>query len=290
MLTDQDVRSLHCFANGLDHHVLQWGDGGSPTALIVHGFQDAAATWDDVAAALAAAGMRVLVPDMRGFGDGPRVPRGAYYHFPDYVADIAGLVGRLAGAAPVFLIGHSMGASVASYFAGAFPERVAKLSLVEGVGPPDSGPDVAPTRMRRWVETVDAINEAREVEVFASVDDALARLMRYNPHIDPEMLARRATQLLRPVDGGFAWKGDPLHTTTSPAPFFVKSFQAFLRCVTCPVLYVSGGQTGLHVPDEEERLACIAKLTRITLHGGGHALHWSKPRELVAALVEFWRA
>jgi pimeloyl-ACP methyl ester carboxylesterase len=282
------MRSLDCFANGLHHHVFEWGDGGSPTALIVHGLYDCAATWDDVAAVLAACGMRVLVPDMRGFGDGPRVPSGAYYHFPDYVADIAGLVSKLVGTAPLFLIGHSMGASVASYFTGAFPERVAKLSLVDGVGPPDSGPDAAPIRMRRWVESVDAVHEAGEVEPLASMNPALARLEHHNPQIDPETLARRAKQLVRAVDDGWVWKRDPLHTTTSPMPFSAKTFEAFLRRVTCPVLYVSGGERGFHVPDEADRLACLARLTRITIEGG-HALHWSTPRELAAALVEFWR-
>ena len=282
------MQSLHCFANGLNHHVLQWGAGGSPTALIVHGFQDCAATWDDVAASLAASGMHVLVPDMRGFGDGPWVPKGAYYHFPDYVADIADLARKLVGPSPVFLIGHSMGASVASYFAGAFSERVAKLALVDGVGPPEVGADVAPIRMRQWVETVQAMDEATKVEPLASMNDAVARLEYHNPQIDRETLERHAKQLVRAVEGGLSWKRDPLHTTKSPAPFSARNFEAFLRRVTCPVLYVSGGAKGLHVPDEEERLACIATLTRITIDGG-HALHWSKPRELGAALGKFWR-
>lgn len=283
------MRSLHCFANGLDHHVLEWGAGGAPTVLIVHGFLDCAATWDDVAASLASSGMRVLVPDMRGFGDGPRVPKGAYYHFPDYVADVAGLARTLVGTAPLFLIGHSMGASVVSYFAGAFPECVAKLALVEGVGPTDGAPDVAPLRMRQWVETVDAVQGATEFEPLASLNDALARLEYHNPQIDPETLKRRAKQLVRPGDGGWVWKRDPLHTTRSPVPFSAKNLEAFLRRATCPVLHVSGGDKGLHVADEEERLACIARLTRITIDGG-HALHWSRPRELAAALLEFWRA
>ncbi len=268
--------------------MIEWGDGGSPTALIVHGFQDAAATWDDVAPPLGASGMRVLAPDMRGFGDGPWVPKGAYYHFPDYVADIAGLVGALVGDAPLFLVGHSMGASVASYFAGAFPGRVAKLALVDGVGPPEIAPEFAPARVRSWIDTVEATRAGADPDVFASMDDAKARLRHHNPAVDDETLARHARQLVRAVDGGFAWKRDPLHTATSPTPFNARVFGAFLQRVVCPVLYVSGGAKGLHVPDEEERLACIAKLTRVTV-GGGHGLHWSKPRELAAALIAFWQ-
>src|SRR5580698_5634605 len=147
-------------ANGLRHNVLEWSSSAraeGPTALVVHGFQDAAATWDDVATVLAEdAGLRVLAPDMRGFGDGPRVPAGAYYYFPDYIADLAALVrDHVAHDAPLFVVGHSMGATVASYYAGALPERPAKVALIDGVGPIDNPPDVAPLRMRAWLEGQD---------------------------------------------------------------------------------------------------------------------------------------
>jgi pimeloyl-ACP methyl ester carboxylesterase len=283
--------------NGLDHHVLEWAlerserDAGRATAIIVHGFQDAAATWEDVAIGLAGAGLRVLAPDMRGFGDGPRVPAGAYYYFPDYVADLAALVQAEAKGVPLLLVGHSMGAAVAAYFAGAFPERLTKLALIDGVGPPDNPANVAPHRMRRWIE---GAFEAEERRTPMTRADALARLVRFNPLVDVAVLARKLPQLSRPAEGqdlgsdAVVWKGDPLHMTTSPLPFFAESYEAFARQVTCPVLYVSGGARGFHVPDEEERLASFPRLTRVTLEGG-HSLHWTMPRELSAALVAFWQ-
>ena len=281
-------------------NVLEWGervgDGGAsgdarPTAILVHGFQDAAATWDDVAAPLAASGLRVLVPDMRGFGDGPRVPAGAYYYFPDYVADLAAIASLALAqtkGAPLFVVGHSMGATVVTYFAGAFPERVAKLALIDGVGPPGNPFDVAPVRMRRWIETTGDASPAERKPMTRA--DALSRLARFNPDIEEATLARRLPQLSRAsaTDDTVAWKYDPLHVTTSPLPFFALSYKAFARLVTCPVLHVSGGVRGHHVLDEEERLGCFAKLSRVTIEGG-HALHWSKPAELAEALIAFLR-
>jgi pimeloyl-ACP methyl ester carboxylesterase len=272
--------------NGLDHHVLEWGSSAGPVALVVHGFQNAAASWDDVAVELASAGFRVLAPDMRGFGDGARVPPGAYYYFPDYVSDIAGIVSAHASDAPLFLIGHSMGATVATYFAGAFPERVTKLALIDGVGPPDNPSEVAPARMRRWIET--AFESGPPDRKPMTRADALGRLMRFNPTLDEAVLSRRLDQLSREVDGGLVWKADPLHATMSPLPFFGASYRAFARNVTCPALYVSGGAMGFHVPDEEERLACFPKLEKVTIDAG-HALHWARPKELAETLVAFWR-
>jgi pimeloyl-ACP methyl ester carboxylesterase len=272
--------------NGLDHHVLEWGRSDGPTAIIVHGFQNAAASWDDVAEGLATDGLRVLAPDMRGFGDGARVPPGGYYYFPDYVSDLAGIARAHASDVPLYVIGHSMGATVASYFAGAFPERVTKLALIDGLGPPDNGPDIAPARMRRWIETAyDAPPGDRKPMTRA---EALGRMARFNPDLDEAILARRLAQLSREVDGGLVWKADPLHATTSPIPFLAESYKAFARLVTCPVLYVSGGEKGFHVEDEDERLACFQKLEKVTIDGG-HALHWTRPAELVERLVTFWR-
>jgi pimeloyl-ACP methyl ester carboxylesterase len=273
--------------NGLDHHVLAWGPSNGATALVVHGFQDAAATWDDVAEGLARAGLRVLVPDMRGFGDGPRVPPGAYYYFPDYVSDVVGIAKGHAAGAPLFVVGHSMGATVATYLAGAFPERVTKLALIDGVGPPNNGHDIAPVRMRRWIEMAYEGPPADRKPMTRA--HALSRLVRNNPEIDEAILARRLVQLAHDTPEGLVWKYDPLHATTSPIPFFGPSYEAFARLVTCPALHVSGGTRGHHVPEEEERLACFPKLSRVTIEGG-HALHWTKARELSEALVTFWNA
>src|SRR5262249_1417104 len=80
---------------GLRYHLLEWGAehaASAHTVLLVHGFLDFAWGWNDVATRLAAAGLHVVAPDMRGHGDSERVGAGGYYHFMDYVADLAEVV------------------------------------------------------------------------------------------------------------------------------------------------------------------------------------------------------
>jgi pimeloyl-ACP methyl ester carboxylesterase len=290
-------RSLWVPGNGLRHHVLHWSMSGSPieptgaappVAILLHGYMDAAGTWDRVAPRLADAGMDVFAPDARGFGDGPRVPEGGYYHFADYVADLAALVDALAPA-PMFLVGHSMGGSVATLFSGAFPERVKKLALLEGLGPPDNDPQVSPDRMRRWVEQVRDLGP-RDPRPLGTLDDAFRRLCGNHPGVDPEILRTRLPHLMRPLeDGRYAWKFDPLHRTTSPTAFMARTFNAFAARVTCPVLAVSGGPTGFHPPDEEERLSHFRSLSRARFDDAGHMMHWTHPEALSARLVSFFR-
>ena len=256
------------------------------TALLLHGFMDAGATWDLVAPALANAGVRVLAPDLRGFGDGPRVAPGSYYYFPDYVLDVAELVEALVPeGAPLVVVGHSMGGAVATLYAGTFPQRVSRLVVVEGAGPPDNEHAHAPDRMRRWVDGVRAAR-ARSERTLASREEALERLATHHPRIDRAVLRARLDALSRPLpDGRLAWKADPLHATHSPVPFFAETFKAFVRRVDCPTLFVSGGPLGWHPPDEQERLAGFRSLSRLDLEDAGHMMHWTHPHALSAAIL-----
>src|SRR5262245_1072062 len=130
-------------ANRLRHHLLEWGDAGS-VVLLLHGFLEHAHAWDWVAPQLVAAGYRVLALDWRGHGDSEWIGAGGYYHFPDYAADVAGVVRAIGG--PVALVGHSMGAGGAVLYAGTEPSAVTALVCVDALGPPDMDPEAVPHR------------------------------------------------------------------------------------------------------------------------------------------------
>jgi pimeloyl-ACP methyl ester carboxylesterase len=281
-------RSFRLRANGLEHHVLEWNVLASRgTLVLLHGYMDVAATWDLVAPALAHAGFRVLAPDLRGFGQTDRVPAGGYYHFPDYVADLAGLLGHLAPRETITLVGHSMGGTVASLYAGTRPEDVRALALLEGLGPPSHSPSEAPERMRGWIDDL-AAHEGRPEPVMPDEASALRKLLRRHTAVPEPVLASRAALLLRHLPaGGVVWAFDPLHRTRSPMPFYADAYRAFAARVACPVLYVSGGSTGWHPADEEDRLSAFSMLEAVVLEGAGHMMHWTAPEALSGVLLRF---
>lgn len=281
-------KELRFAANGLDQRVLEWSgvEQRAGTAILIHGFMDAAGTWDRVAPTLADRGYRVLAPDMRGFGGAGRAPRGGYYHFSDYVADLAEIIATLSPREPVTLVGHSMGGTIVTYYAGAFPENVTRLALLEGLGPPDNPWEVGPTRMRRWIEDLRKSQSAEQAPFSREV--ARSRLIGSHPRVPPKILESRLQHLVKDAGGDrVMWCFDPLHRTTAPVPFFAKLFIEFAKLVTCPVLFVSGGSNGFHVPDEDERLAAFANVRRATLEDAGHMMHWSQPEALADVLSSF---
>ncbi|MEO8800518.1 MAG: alpha/beta hydrolase [Polyangiaceae bacterium] len=282
------ARQVH--ANGLAHRVLEWSgaEAAAPTVLLIHGFMDAGGTWDLVAPQLVAAGLRVIAPDLRGFGDSPRAPVGSYYHFPEYIADIAGISAELVKKEPLFVVGHSMGGTVATLFAGAFPERVSRLALLEGLGPPNNLPEHAPDRMHRWI--ADLAKYRSEPHRTMSREEALRRLCERHSGIDQEIVATRLPHLVTAVEGDrVVWKFDPLHRALSPFPFFASTYEAYAARIACQVLIVGGGPEGFHPEDEPKRIAAFKNVQSTTIDGAGHMMHWTRPSALAELLLGFLR-
>lgn len=253
--------------------------------MLLHGFMDAPGTFGDVVPALVARGFRVLAPHQRGFGEAEHAPKGSYYHFPDYVADLVEVLHGCDVARPFCLVGHSMGGTVATLFAGAFPERVERLVLLEGTGPLDNPPGVAPIRMRKWIEDLGAL-EKKIPKPIATRDDALARLSQNHGTVPVETLRRRLDDLLEERPGGeLVWRFDPLHRTLSPTPFFVATYKEFAKRIVCPVLVVDGGPSGYQPPDEADRVASFPNVRKTSLPKAGHMMHWTAPDEVGALLV-----
>ena len=107
-------------ATGLRYHIREWGEpgDGDVTTILGHGFLDSSATFAPLARTRLADGRHLVAPDMRGHGDSDRVGAGGYYHFADYIADMAALLEHF-DSRRVALVGHAMGGSICAYVAGA---------------------------------------------------------------------------------------------------------------------------------------------------------------------------
>ncbi|MFO0750387.1 MAG: alpha/beta hydrolase [Myxococcota bacterium] len=276
----------HAWRNlGLDLVYHAWGDEDAPVVIFLHGFLDHGLSFDPVARVLARH-YRVIAPDHRGHGQSGRVGAGGYYHFPDYLLDLSRLVDDLETPRAA-IIGHSMGASIAAYFAGAWPERTGALVLLDGIGPTAVPPERGPALLRRWVNDV-KLSEARDDQAMPDLATVARRVARTSPNASEARLLELAKDsAVQGEDGQWRWRFDPLHRTTGPMPFDAARFGAFLRAVTCPTLVVWGEQSPMRPPDAEARMQMLADVTRYELAGAAHNLHHERPAELAVTLSAF---
>lgn len=277
--------SSRVVANGLGHHVLTW-DGGGATVVLCHGFLDLAWSWDAVARRLSAAGYRAVAFDWRGHGETDHVGAGGYYHFPDYCLDLDELLPRLSPE-PVHLVGHSMGGGACLMYAGARgPDRLRTVTSIEGLGVPAQPGEAAPDQLRAWLGTV-AASRSRAERPIADLQEALRRMRVQSPSLPEALglfLAEKNT--VRDPDGTLRWRFDRLHRTRAPTPFRREAFEALLRAITVPALFV-GCARGFRLPDEAERVAWIPRGRRVELPGVDHMVHRHAPDTLAEALLAF---
>lgn len=269
-------------ATGLGYNVQEWDGPGETTFVLVHGFTDLGAGWCEVGPRLAEHG-HVIAPDLRGHGDSDRIGPGGYYHFFDYIADLDDVIRQLARPR-VVLVGHSMGGSVCGYYGGVRPERIARLVLIEGLGPPDMFGGDGPTRTAMWI---DAWRTGRAPKLMASLEEAARRVKRNDELLSDELARRLAEYGTRAVPGGYAWKHDPLHLTMGPYVFRLELARRHWERVACPVLIVDGAQSKLTLAEAERatRRASFADHRHLVIEGAGHAVQRHQPEQLAAAIV-----
>jgi epoxide hydrolase 4 len=113
-------------------HYVEAGDG--PLIVLLHGFPEFWYGWRLQINPLAAAGFRVVAPDMRGYNLSSKPTGAAAYDSDQLTADIRGLI-RERGAESALLVGHDWGGTVAWDMAMNHAEVVDRLAILNAAHP-----------------------------------------------------------------------------------------------------------------------------------------------------------
>lgn len=262
---------------GMRFHYVEWGPPDAPPAVLLHGLTGHARIWDYTAARLADR-FRLYALDQRGHGD-TAWPEPPSYGTDEFVADTLAFVDHL-GLQRFALAGLSMGGHNAMAFAARYPDRVAKLVIV------DIMPALRMDRSPNWPE-MERI--AREGHIrFASEDQAFAVARLGNPHASDEHLRYRVALNLKPTeDGGWVWKYDH----RAPVSWRPTDLWPEVRRITMPTLLVRGGKTEVLPLEVAERMAReFPDLRLVTVPEAGHSVPTDRPEELARIMSGFLEA
>ena len=145
--------------------------GEGEPVILLHGFPELAHSWRHQLPALAAAGYHVVAPDLRGYGQSDRPTGIDAYLAPKLVGDIVGLIGAL-GHESAHIVGHDWGGSLAWGLAGARPDLVRSLTILNAPQGPVSARlrrDDPDQRAKSWYMLL--FQFAGVAEAWLSADD-----------------------------------------------------------------------------------------------------------------------
>jgi 3-oxoadipate enol-lactonase len=247
---------------------LQYSTTGDGDPLVfIHGFGLDAGMWDPQWRAFARR-HRVIRYDMRGYG-GSSLPEGAYSHVDDLLALIDFL-----DAAPVHVVGLSLGGRVALRLAAQKPKAVRSLILAD---PALDGHSWSPDWLQRWRKMTDA---AKGGDLDAAKKLWREHILFVTVNAQPGL----ADSLRVIIDRYSGWHLGYPDPGTAPRPPFTE----LLSSITVPTLVLVGE---MDLPDFQAIARRIGKelpgAELRTIVGSGHMSNMEAPRQFNELALEF---
>lgn len=248
-----------------------WGNAAAAPLVLVHGGRDHSRTWDRVAESLRHE-YHVVALDLRGHGDS-QWAIGSQYGPPDVALDVLRMI-EVVGA-PARVIAHSYGGLCTLVGAGAYPELFEAMVVIEGV---DSGvmkgheQGMGPAWFRRWADAARAAERPR-LRVYASIEEAAARLREENPRLPPELLHTIASYAVKPVERGYVWKFDGWVLNRTSMEVRREDLPRFWEQADFPILLLSGTESHLRMPDNSDIPSRFPDARFVMVEGAAHWVH-----------------
>ncbi|KLV09151.1 hypothetical protein ABT56_02865 [Photobacterium aquae] len=256
-----------------------------PVLLLLHGWQDNAASFTPLFPLLVDDYYLVAL-DWPGHGLSSHRSSDNYYHFVDYIDDLALVVDALPSNR-VVLLGHSLGALVSVCYAAAFPERVDGAVLLEGLAPLSESPQNAVLRLRQGIESRQRfrLRQARLPRTMPDLELAVRLRCQING-LSPEQvrpLVERGTY----NDGGrWFWRHDPRLRCDSLYRMGEEQAAAYVLSLSCPVLSIVGQSGFASLKGQSGRLPDWPTLIQHEVPGGHHC-HLESPERVAEQIILF---
>lgn len=266
---------------GIYIHGLQWGNPEGEKILALHGWLDNAESFSNLAPLLE--DYCVVAVDLPGHGLSGHWPEHQHYHLWAGVEDVEHILDGL-GWDTCHLLGHSMGAAIATLYAGTFPKRLKSVILIEAIGPMAGDIETAPQRLAEAISRMKQHNpqqtpkENKETFVQARLQGSLK--------LSDDSAKKIVERGLLQQEGGFAWGNDKRLRYTSMMRLPEELIGSFIAAITCPVLGIFADDGLFTLEQAQSRWQLIPAEKEWHWLGGGHHLHLDGDVQAIAGLVK----
>jgi pimeloyl-ACP methyl ester carboxylesterase len=257
--------------NGIRMHYTLEPHDAEPTVVLLHGYTLDRTYWQPQVDALRGR-YRVLVPDLRGFGDSA-LGEVDFNSSTVMADDVRTLLDTLGLSEPIVLVGLSMGGSVAMTFADRYPERLRALVLADTRAEPYDEQD-------RQGRLAVADQVEREQSTRAAREAIYPLLMAPAGYQDPALVAHVQRMAARPTPAAIV--------ATMRATAVRPDFRPLLGKIACPTLVIVGEHDALTPPDAARVIQqSIPGAELAIIPGIGHLSNLEAPEAFNRVLLDF---
>ncbi|HEY8941812.1 MAG TPA: alpha/beta hydrolase [Cellvibrio sp.] len=287
MQPSQYPRELQLTVNGMRFAAQEWGTPEQLPVLALHGWLDNSASFYALAPRLQ--NLHIIAVDLAGHGRSDRRPGQMAYTPWDDINDLLAIADHLGWERFAFL-GHSRGAIISTLTAGAFPERILCMGLVEGLLPEPAPAEDAPKQLAKAIEGLRS-QQQKSPSVYPDMEVAIKARERGMFPLSYNAAKALTERGVVAQSNGFSWSTDPRLLAPSIIRLSREQLAAFVNNVNMPVklLLATEGLPKLYANYLQE----VAGFPHIgyELLEGGHHLHMEQEVDLVAEkLNEFFAA
>ncbi|MGX9190237.1 alpha/beta fold hydrolase [Stenotrophomonas sp. Ker107b] len=262
---------------------LRSGAAGATRVLALHGWLDNAASFVPLAAQLP--DLDLVAIDLPGHGHSAHLPPGTQYNTPGAICHVLDVADAL-GWDRFVLLGHSMGAGIASLTAAAAPERVERLIAIEALGGLRGPENETAQRLREHVRAARAL-PTRKLRVFPDLAAPIRARMMANQLSEPcaRLLVERG---VKSVEGGYSWCSDQRLMLPTAMRLSEAQIDDLLGAIDCPtqVIYATPAQSYYPEPLRSERIGLLRD-GRLAVFPGTHHLHMEHPQVVGEVIRRF---
>lgn len=257
-----------------------WGNINLPPVLAIHGWLDNANSFDLIAPYLESQFYLIAV-DLPGHGFSSHVPEGHPYHFIDAVLICQQFIQALK-CETLHLIGHSLGACIASILAGICPSIFQSLSLIEALGPFSAPADSCCHQLRNYIML--PRKNSSKTRTFSSLEEA-AMIRSIKSSLTKDLAMIICERSLVNTSDGFYWSHDKRLYTNSPLMLTEEQVLSCLKEIHFPTQLILADQEYLKEKMLiSDRINAVNNIEVFQLNGGHH-IHMEQPEAVSRLLV-----
>jgi pimeloyl-ACP methyl ester carboxylesterase len=266
----------------------RWGAGASKKILAIHGWLDNANSFDKLAPLLCQ-NYEIVCIDLPGHGHSFHKKSDGVYYPAEWLIYLDQIIERL-GWNALSIMGHSMGAGIASFYATVCEREIESLILIDGLSPLPANENEAHDFLEKYfLERVHITAKKNEYSSFEKLVSARKLVGGISLEAAEILMKRNFTK----SGQSYLASSDTKLKHSSPIRFTKRQVEVVLEKLKCPILLIEAIPTeGLSLPARWMDLDALSKrlpnMTKSQLKGS-HYIHLEEEAELSQKILRFFQ-